>query len=106
MPRSALVKQTAPAVLVGATTWALAYARGVGNWPDIVTPRDIAARLGIRGERPDKALRAWLREIHPDHVRYRRWELTPAEADQLVERWRCEYGLRGSEAAQSGRSRG
>ena len=60
------------------------------RWPDIVTPRDLAARLGLGGDRPDKAVRSWLREIHPGHVSYERWEFSPAEADRLVKRWRAE----------------
>ena len=60
------------------------------DWPDVVTPKDIAARLGLGGERPDKTFRAWLREIYPEHIRYQRWEFTPSEADRLVKRWRSE----------------
>ena len=60
------------------------------DWPDVVTPRDLAARLQLRGEQPDKGVRAWLREIHPGHTRYERWQFTPAEAERLVRRWRAE----------------
>jgi hypothetical protein len=60
------------------------------DWPEVVTPSDIAAWLRLGGERPDKVVRAWLREIYPKHVRFQRWEFTPSEGDTLVERWRNE----------------
>ena len=61
------------------------------DWPDVVKPMDIAGRLRLGGERPDKAVRDWLRRIHPQHVRYQRWEFTPAEAERLVSRWHNEH---------------
>ena len=52
--------------------------------PQIAPGEHIAAHLRLDGDGPDKAVRVWLREIHPEHARYRRWEFTPSEADALV----------------------
>jgi hypothetical protein len=59
----------------------------MSDWPDRVTPRDLAKRLGVGGSRPDRTVRAWLRSIHPEHPRYERWTFSPVEADSLVRRW-------------------
>ena len=60
------------------------------DWPDIVTPKHIATKLGLGTQRPDKKLRDWLRANRPiPHNRYQRWEFTPAQADEIVRRyWR------------------
>jgi hypothetical protein len=58
------------------------------NWPDVVTPKDIAERLRIRTTRPDKTLRAFLRSDPAiPHAPYERWEFTPQQADEIVRRW-------------------
>ena len=41
------------------------------DWPSVVTPKDIAARLRIDTVRPDKTLREWFRRNPPvPHARY------------------------------------
>lgn len=62
------------------------------DWPSVVTPRDIAIRLGIETQRPDKTLRDFLRANPPTaHAPYERWQFTPAEADAIVDHWRAEH---------------
>jgi hypothetical protein len=62
----------------------------LGDWPDVVTPRHIAKRLGVS----DKALRGWLRENPPNpHATYDRWEFTPDEADEIVRAFSRASGL-------------
>jgi hypothetical protein len=56
----------------------------LGDWPDVVTPRDIAKRLGVT----EKVMRGWLRKNPPNvHARNDRWEFTPDEADDIVRRY-------------------
>jgi hypothetical protein len=61
------------------------------GWPNVVTPRDIAARLRIDTGRPEKTVRDFLRTRPPvPHAPYQRWEFTPADADAIVARWHTE----------------
>lgn len=58
------------------------------DWPAVVTPRDIAAKLELNGQRPDKTLRQFLRDRPPiPHVPYERWLFTPEQADAIVQAW-------------------
>jgi hypothetical protein len=59
------------------------------SWQEIpVRPKHIAAALGIT----DKKLRGWLRDVRPRPKSDKNapWELAPAEADELVEKYRRE----------------
>jgi hypothetical protein len=60
------------------------------DWPEFpITPTHIAGRLKIGGQWPDKTLRAWLRQNPPiPHARYERWEFTPAQAEEIMRRWK------------------
>ena len=58
------------------------------NWSLVVTPKEIAAKLRIDTQRPDKTVRDFLRSNPPiPHVKYERWEFTPSQADEIVRRW-------------------
>jgi hypothetical protein len=49
-----------------------------------MTPKDLAAELGIS----DRTLRAWLRtEFRKHHVRYERWELDAYQIAEAYLRW-------------------
>jgi hypothetical protein len=56
----------------------------LGDWPAVVTPKHVAERLKVS----EKKLRRWLRENPPNpHATYDRWEFTPGEADDIIQRW-------------------
>jgi hypothetical protein len=58
------------------------------DWPEVVTPKQIAERLRIKAARPDKTVREFLRREPPiPHVPYERWEFTPQQAEEIVRRW-------------------
>jgi hypothetical protein len=49
-----------------------------------VTPVQLAAELGHDdGRRPGRRVRQFLRERYPEHPAHERWQLTPAQADEV-----------------------
>lgn len=60
---------------------AIAYALGMEPY----TPAELARLLGYRDEaRPGLVVRNYLRATYPDHVKNSRWELTEAEAADVL----------------------
>lgn len=46
---------------------------------EIITPRQLAAELGVS----DRTIRQWLRDQGWQSLPYARWELTPKQAEQV-----------------------